>query len=453
MNIEFIDLKDIRPYPNNPRINDKAVDRVAASINEFGFNSPIIVDKDLMIINGHTRYKASQKMNLVKVPVIVVDNLTDEQIKAYRIADNKTAEYSEWDYEKLIQEIQELSEANYDLELTGFDEDECLKMIEDLSEFDDKVPEDDIDVEEELEKLETETPTVKQGQIYKLGKHYLMCGDSTSESDVRRLMSASGNDVKANLVWTDPPYNVAYEDSKGRSIKNDDMDSKAFKEFLDLVFGNYNKFTDKNCPFYVCYASKEHINFESSMKDNDINVRTQIIWVKNVATFGFAQYKWKHEPILYGAKESGSLQFYGDRKNTTVWENLNHDVFEIERVNDKKIIKIQAEGRDYHITVNDIENIEIDSHDNSTVWKVPRESNYVHPNQKSLQLIMKAISNSSKAGDIMLELFGGSGSTLIAAEQMGRISYNMELDPVYAQIIINRFEHVTGIKAELVSND
>ena len=143
MNIEFIDLKEIKPYPNNPRINDKAVDRVASSINEFGFNSPIVVDKDLMIINGHTRYKASQKMNLEKVPVIVVDNLTDEQIKAYRIADNKTAEYSEWDYEKLIQEIQELSEANYDLELTGFDEDECLKMIEDLSEFDDKVPDDD----------------------------------------------------------------------------------------------------------------------------------------------------------------------------------------------------------------------------------------------------------------------------------------------------------------------
>lgn len=453
MNIEFIDLKDIKPYPNNPRINDKAVDRVAASINEFGFNSPIVVDKDLMIINGHTRYKASQKMNLEKIPVVIVESLTEEQIKAYRIADNKTAEYSEWDYEKLIQEIQELSDANYDLELTGFDEDECLKMIEDLSEFDEMVPEDDIDVEEELEKLENETPTVKQGQIYKLGNHYLMCGDSTCESDVRKLMSASGKEVKANLVWTDPPYNVAYEDSKGRSIKNDDMDSKAFKEFLDSVFANYNKFTDKNCPFYVCYASKEHINFESSMKDNNINVRTQIIWVKNVATFGFAQYKWKHEPILYGAKENGSLQFYGDRKNTTVWENLNHDVFEIERVHDKKIIKIQAEGRDYHITVNDIENIEIDSHDNSTVWKVPRGTNYVHPNQKPLQLIMKAISNSSKTGDVMLELFGGSGSTLIAAEQMGRVSYNMELDPVYAQIIINRFEQVTGIKAELVRNE
>ena len=453
MNIEFIDLKEIRPYLNNPRINDKAVDRVAASINEFGFNSPIIVDKDLMIINGHTRYKASQKMNLGKIPVVIVDSLTEEQIKAYRIADNKTAEYSEWDYEKLIQEIQELSEANYDLELTGFDEDECLKMIEDLSELDDMVPEDDIDVDEELEKLENETPTVKQGQIYKLGKHYLMCGDSTSESDVRKLMSASGSEAKANLVWTDPPYNVAYEDSKGRSIKNDDMDTKAFKEFLDLVFANYNKFTDKNCPFYVCYASREHINFESSMKDNKINVRTQIIWVKNNAAFGFAQYKWKHEPILYGAKESGSLQFYGDRKNTTVWENLNHDVFEIERVNDKKVIKVKAEDRDYYITVDDIENIEIDSHDNSTVLKVPRESNYVHPNQKPLQLIMKAISNSSKAGDIMLELFGGSGSTLIAAEQMGRISYNMELDPVYAQIIRNRFEQVTGIKAELVMNE
>ncbi|KAI3350133.1 DNA modification methylase [Clostridium botulinum] len=451
MNIQLLKLTDIKPYPNNPRINDKAVDRVIASINEFGFNSPIVVDGNLMIINGHTRYKASQKMNLEKVPVVIVDNLTNEQVKAYRIADNKTAEYSEWDYDKLIKEIQELCHANYDLDMTGFDESECLKMIEDLSEFDEKVPEDDIDVESELEKLENETPTVKRGQIYKLGKHYLMCGDSTCESDVRKLMSASGEEVKASLVWTDPPYNVAYEDSKGRSIKNDDMDSKAFKEFLDLIFMNYDKFTEKNCPFYVCYASREHINFENSMKDNGINVRTQIIWVKNVATFGFAQYKWKHEPILYGAKEKGSIRFYGDRKNTTVWENLNHEAFEIEKNNDKKIIKIHAEGRDYHITVSEIENIEIDSHDNSTVWKVPRESNYVHPNQKPLQLIMKAINNSSQAGDIMLELFGGSGSTLIAAEQMGRVSYNMELDPVYAQVIINRFELVTGIKAELIN--
>lgn len=453
MNIQLLKLTDIMPYPNNPRINDKAIDRVAASINEFGFNSPIIVDKNLMIINGHTRYKASEKLGLEKVPVIIVDNLTDEQIKAYRIADNKTAEYSEWDYEKLIQEIQELSEANYDLELTGFDETECLKMIEDLSEFDELIPEDDIDVEAELDKLEEEAPNVKQGQVYKLGRHYLMCGDSSSEADVRKLMSASGQEVKANLVWTDPPYNVAYEDSKGRSIKNDDMDSKAFREFLNSIFENYYRFTDKNCPFYVCYASREHINFEGAMKDNNISVRTQIIWVKTVATFGFAQYKWKHEPILYGAKEKGSLQFYGDRKNTTVWENLNQDAFEVERVDGKKVIKINAEGRDYYITVNDIESIEVDSHDNSTVWKVPRESNYVHPNQKPLQLIMKAITNSSKHGDIMLELFGGSGSTLVAAEQTGRTSYNMELDPVYAQIIINRFEQVTGTKAELVKHE
>lgn len=451
--MEIINLKinDIKPYENNPRVNDQAVDKVAASIQEFGFNSPIVVDKDLIIINGHTRHKAAKKLGLEEVPVLIVENLTEEQVRAYRIADNKTAEYSKWDYEKLIQEIQELQEANYDLEMTGFDEVECLKMIEDLSEFDELMPQDDIDVERELEKLEQETPTVKQGQIYKLGDHYLMCGDSTSEMDVRKLMSASGKEVVANMVWTDPPYNVAYEDSKGRSIKNDNMESSKFKEFLDLIFANYYRFTTKDCPFYVCYASREHINFESSMNDNGIDVRTQIIWVKNVATFGFAQYKWKHEPILYGAKNNGSIKFFGDRKNTTVWENFNEEFIEIENHEGKKIIKVQADGRDYYITVNDIENIEIDSHDNSTVWKVPRESNYVHPNQKPLQLIMKAIHNSSLPGATLLELFGGSGSTLIAAEQMGRISYNMELDPVYAQVIINRFEQVTGKKAELIT--
>ena len=450
MNMQTLNINEITPYENNPRINDNAVDKVAASINEFGFNSPIVIDKNNVIINGHTRYKAAIKLGLTEVPVIKVENLSDKQIKAYRIADNKTSEYSEWDFDKLIEEIKELSEANYDLEMTGFDEVECLKMIEDLSEFDDILPEDDIDVEEELEKLENETPTVKQGQLYKLGNHYLMCGDSTSETDVKKLMSASGKEVKANMVWTDPPYNVAYEDSKGRSIKNDNMSNSKFKEFLDLIFMNYKKFTHSDCPFYVCYASREHINFESAMKDNGIDVRTQIIWAKNIASFGFAQYKWKHEPILYGAKINGSIKFYGDRKNTTIWENSNNENIEIENFQDKKIIKIKGEDRDYFITVPEIENIEIDSHDNSTLWKVPRESNYVHPNQKPLQLIMKAIHNSSKPGDILLELFGGSGSTLMAAEQMGRISYNMELDPVYAQVIINRFEQTTGIKAERI---
>lgn len=423
---------------------------MARSINEFGFNSPIVADDNLVIINGHTRYKAALSLNLEEVPVFVVSNLTEEQIKAYRIADNKLAEYSEWDYEKLLCEIKELEDANYDIDLTGFDEEEYLNLVEDLKEYDEFIPKNDIDVEAEIEKLEKEEVSIKQGQIYKLGKHYLMCGDSTSEEDVKKLMSASGQEVKADMVWTDPPYNVAYEDSKGRSIKNDNMESDKFKNFLDLVFMNYNKFTSKNCPFYVCYASKEHINFESAMNDNGINVRTQIIWVKNIATFGFAQYKWKHEPILYGAKQDGSIKFFGDRKNTTVWENLSGDVLEIENHESNKVIKVKAEGRDYFITVPDILNIDIENQDTSTVWKVPRESNYVHPNQKPLELIVKAIQNSSLPGQVMLELFGGSGSTMIAAEQTRRTCYSMELDPVYAQIIINRYETVTGNKAELI---
>lgn len=450
MNIELVNIDEIKPYENNPRLNDKAVEKVAASIKEFGFNSPIIVDSENTIINGHTRYKAAQMLEHTNVPIIKLTGLSEAQIKAYRIADNKTAEYSEWDFEKLIGEMQELTAEDYSLNMTGFDEIEALKIIEDISEFDDLMPEHDINIEEELEKLENEVPTVKRGQVWKLGKHYLMCGDSTSNDDVRKLMSASGKDVKADMVWTDPPYNVAYEDSKGRSIKNDNMESAKFKEFLDSVFENYNKFTKDNCPFYVCYASREHINFETAMNDNNIDVRTQIIWVKNVATFGFAQYKWKHEPILYGAKRSGKITFFGDRKNTTVWENKNPESFAIENVNDKKVIKIAGDGVEYFITVPSIENIEIDSVNNTTVWKVPRESNYVHPNQKPLQLIMKAIHNSSLPGNTLLELFAGSGSTMMAAEQMNRISYNMELDPIYAQVIINRYEEATGLKAELL---
>lgn len=449
LKIEYVPLDQIKPYERNPRRNDAAADEVAKSIKEFGFKVPIIIDGSGEIIAGHTRYKAATKLQLDAVPVIRAEDLSEDQVKAFRIADNKSSEYAEWDMQLLFSELEELKLEGYDINLTGFSEDEYLQMIDDLADEENPPEPEDFDLEKEIEKIQESS--VKPGQIYKLGRHYLMCGDSTDENQVRKLMSASGQEVKAAFVWTDPPYNVDYEDDAGRKILNDNMSDEKFKEFLVQIFRNYDKFTEDNCAFYVCYASKEHRNFENAMNENQIFVRTQIIWVKNIAVLSFAHYKWKHEPIFYAAKSKGSLHFHGDRKNTTVWIDSKEAFIQIEPGPEQtKVIKIKGEGCSYYITVDCIKNIEVDSEDNTTVWEVAKESNYVHPNQKPLKLIRKAIRNSSRPGDIMLELFGGSGSTLMAAEETERTCYSMELDPVYCEVIIKRFESATGIKAELL---
>lgn len=394
MQIEYLNTEELIPYVNNPRNNnDEAIEKVAASIHEFGFRSPIIVNKDNTIICGHTRYLAAKRLKLDKIPIIRANELTPAQEKGYRIADNKVSEYSTWDEELLSVELEGLQELDFDLDLTGFDaleihsllnEDENVEVIED-------------EYEVELPK----EPKSKVGDIYKLGKHYIMCGDSTNVEDVEKLM----NGVKADMLITDPPYNVAYEGgTKDKlTIKNDNMGSDKFREFLTRAFYLADRVMKNGAVFYIWHADIEGYNFRGACNDVGWLIRQCLIWNKNSMVMGRQDYHWKHEPCLYGWKSGASHLWASDRKQTTILEF------------DKPL------------------------------------RNAEHPTMKPIALFDYQIKNNTKQEDIVLDLFAGSGTTLIACEQNGRISYNMELDPKYVDVIIDRWEQLTSEKAVLLN--
>lgn len=373
-------IDEVIPYEKNPRKNDDAVDYVAKSIKEFGFKVPIIIDKDNVIVTGHTRLKAAKKLKLKEVPCILADDLSEEQIKAFRLADNKVGEYAEWDFDLLEDELDDI--LNIDMEEFGFDidgDDEEQEVIED------EVP----DVPEE--------PKSKLGEVYQLGNHRLMCGDSTNQEDVNKLVG----EQKMDLLITDPPYNVDYEGgTKDKlKIKNDNMKNDEFHQFLVKVFTNAYEVLKAGGAFYCWYASREVVNFHSSIEECGFTVKQELVWNKNSMVMGRQDYQWKHEPCLYGWKETGSHVWYSDRKQTTVID-----------------------------------------------WNRPTKSD-LHPTMKPVGLFDYQIKNSSKAGDNILDLFGGSGTTIMACEQNNRNAYVMEFDPKYVDVIIERWENFTGKKA------
>lgn len=382
MDIKQMPITDVVPYDKNPRNNDKAVESTANSIKEFGWQQPIVVDKNNIIIVGHTRLKAAQKLNLEVVPVVVADNLSEEQVKAYRLADNKTGELADWDMAMLSEELEGIA----DLDMGDFG----FELAEDEAEVIDD------DFEEEL----PEEPTSKLGQIYRLGNHRLMVGDSTDTKQVAALMGGQ----EADLLLTDPPYNVAYtgKTKEAMTIQNDHQEADEFYDFLFKVFNAAKDNMKMGAAFYVWYASAEVVNFVSSLNASGMEVREELIWRKNSMVLGRQDYQWQHEPCLYGWNEGASHAWYSDRKQTTV---MNFD--------------------------------------RPTASKL-------HPTMKPVPLFDYQIKNSSKQGDAVLDLFGGSGTTMIACEQDGRHAYLMELDPKYADVIIKRWEEFTGKKAELV---
>ena len=383
MKVIDIDINLLKEYKNNPRNNDGAVDAVAESIKQFGFKVPIVIDRDNVIVAGHTRLKAARNIGLEKVPCIVADDLTPEQIKAYRLVDNKTAELAEWDFSALEIELAEL-ESDFDMSAFGFD----ISDFEDIHEItEDEAPE----VDEENE------PICKMGDVWQLGNHRLMCGDSTNVSDVEKLM----NGDKADLLLTDPPYNVAYEGRTKEKLKieNDDMSDEEFQEFLISAFENSNIVMKDGASFYIWHADIEGFNFRAACKKTGWKIRQCLIWVKNSIVLGRQDYQWKHEPCLYGWKDGAAHYFVDDRTQSTVWE-FNKPLRNIE-----------------------------------------------HPTMKPVDLIARAINNSSRSDNIVLDIFGGSGTTLIACEQLNRKCYMMELDPKYCDVIIKRWETLTGEKA------
>ena len=301
------DINELVPYENNARINDKAIDVVANSIKELGFRNPCIIDKNNVLVAGHTRVEACKKLGITRVPCIVADDLTEEQIKAFRIADNSSAQVAEWDMDKLMAELETI---DYDMAQYGLAEQ--MQQIEKIIEANKEVKDDDYEMPEDIE------IRIKAGEVWQLGRHRLMCGDSTRHEDVEKLMD--GN--LADMVVTDPPYNVSYEGKTEDALKieNDSMSSDEFLNFLNSAFSCMYNALKQGGAFYVWFASREHINFETALKMNDLKVREELIWVKNSMTLGRQDYQWRHEPCLYGWKEGASHNWYNDRSQTTVLE-------------------------------------------------------------------------------------------------------------------------------------
>lgn len=425
-------IETIRPYPKNAKKHPKKqIKQIANSIREFGFSQPIVTDKAGVIIVGHGRYEAAKLLGLKKVPVIKTD-LTKEKAKAYRLTDNKLNE-SDWDMDLLIEELKGLSETMIDL--TGFSTD----LILDSEPKDDDVPD-----------IVKGSGKVKLGDIYQLGDHRVMCGDSTKKEEVELLMHGE----VAQMCFTDPPYNVNYEGgitvrgtNKARSIQNDNMSSEQFYQFLHDACKNILQFTRGG--IYICMSSSEINTLKVAYETAGGHWQSFIIWVKNNFTMSRADYQNTYEPILYGwPKEEKNHFFVGDRNIANVWEDLRAvktDFKDGYTTISFQGFKIRLEGE---VKKGEI----IRKKQRTDIWRhnKPHRSKE-HPTMKPVVLCLEAIRNSSKENDIVLDLFLGSGSTLIAAEKAERICYGMELDPRYVEVIIQRWEEYTDSKAEKIS--
>lgn len=417
MQIELINIDEIIPYENNAKLHPKEqIEQIKKSILEFGNNDPIAIDKNNVVIEGHGRLLALKELGYKEIEVIKLGHLTEEQRKAYTLIHNKLTMNTDFDIEILESELAAINI----IDMSDFDFDLDIEMEE-------TTIEDNYDLEEKLEEIEE--PKSKLGDIYQLGEHRLMCGDSTSLEDVKKLM----NENKADLLLTDPPYNVNISNSDGMTIENDNMSDDKFKQFLNTAFKNASASLKKGGAFYIWHGDSETVNFRNACEDNELSVRQCLIWVKNGFNFGRQDYKWKHEPCLYGWKDGASHYFIDEYNNPTVIEdNLNIDLLKKEEL--KKLV----------------ENLLSDRVPTTIIHEDKPIKNDKHPTMKPINLLSFQIKNSSKKEEIVLDLFGGSGSTLICSEQLNRKCFMMEYDPKYVDVIIDRWETLTGKKAVLV---
>jgi DNA modification methylase len=413
MQVEMRPITAVRPYENNPRHNDAAVDAVAASIREYGFRQPIVVDEEGVIIVGHTRFKAALKLGLTEVPVHVAVGLSPAQARAYRIADNQTATMSSWDEDKLPLELMGLQEMGFDLDLTGFSGDELLRLL--ASDSNEGLTDPDA-VPDPPEKAITQP-----GAMWLLGKHRLLCGDAGKPEDVDRLLDGA----PIHVVSTDPPYNVKVEPrsnnavaaglssfpgasptdrklrARDRPLANDFVTDEDFDRLLHAWFGNLSRVLLPGRAFYVWGGYSNVGNYPAALADAGLYYSQAIIWDKQHPVLTRKDYMGAHEWCFYGWKEGAAHQFFGPNNALDLWH--------VKKVNPQSM---------------------------------------VHLTEKPVELAARAIEYSSKPGENVLDLFGGSGSTLIAAEQTGRKAFLMELDPLYCDVIVQRYEQFTGKKAE-----
>ena len=424
LKIEYVDIDSIKPYENNPRHNEEAIPYVMNSIKEFGFKNPIIIDKNNVIIAGHTRLESAKRLGMKEVPIIHADDLTEEQAKAFRLADNKVSEYATWNDELLNIELQDL-----DIDMSDFGFDIDLGIEEEQEIIEDEVPE----VPEE--------PKAKLGDIYQLGNHRLMCGDSTSEEDVAKLM----NGVKADMVFTDPPYNVNAESRSKKNgidkILNDNMEDEKFEEFIDKVFKNLYIFSKDESAFYIWHNYRCQYVFEKYLKKNDFEIKNQIIWVKDIPAYTTNLYRQKHENCFETRKKNKEY----------IIKQISKDCFYCNKNSFKVLIEENNDTSVWNIP--SIQSAKSVDEFGRTWFKGGAKNLNLHVTQKPISLCAKAIRNNLNADEVVLDLFGGSGSTLIACQQLGKKAYTMELDPHYIDVIIQRWENFTGEKAVLLNRE
>ncbi len=385
--MQLVSVDKLVPYVNNARTHSKEqILKLRSSLREFGFVNPVIIDQDYNVIAGHGRLLAAKEEGITEVPCVLADHLTEAQKKAYILADNRFAQDAGWDEELLRLEIESLQDMAFDVSLTGFEDQEIADLFADTSDSD--VKDDEYDLAAALEKA----AFVQRGDIWQVGKHRLMCGDATDAADVTFLM----NGKRANLIVTDPPYGVSFKSSDGLTIQNDSIQGDDFYQFLYKAFKNMADNLERGGAAYVFHADTEGLNFRKAFIDAGFHLAGVCIWVKNSLVLGRSDYQWQHEPVLYGFLKNGKHPWYSDRKQTTIW---NYD-------------------------------------------KPKRNKN--HPTSKPLDLLGYPIQNSSQENSIILDTFGGSGSTMMACQQTGRTCYMMELDEKYASVILRRYAEDFG---------
>lgn len=430
--LQEVSLKDLKPYANNAKIHGpEQVEKLKRSINEFGFISPILIDADYNVIAGHGRIMAATALEMEQVPALFVEDLTDEQRRAYILADNRLTELGTWDNAILSAELQALKDDGFNIELTGFNVDFIEIGEVDFSEVDDAW-------NEETEEPEPE-PIARPGDVYQLGRHRLMCGDSTNSSDVKKLTDG----FMINLVVTDPPYNVDYAGKnemlnragKGNRIEtpieNDAMSDKEFINFLLKAFTNMREVMAPGAGFYIWHADTKRAAFLEACAAAGLEIRQVLIWVKNMFVIGRQDYQWIHEPCLYGWNEGAAHYFTDSRSLTTVAETKT-DIDKMKAAEMRQILK-----RLFELT--------------TVIHEDKPLVSDLHPTMKPVNLFKRQIENSSKPGDNILDLFGGSGTLIIAAEQTDRNAFVMEYSPAYVDSIIQRWEKFTGQKAVRIS--
>lgn len=429
MEIENLSTSLINPYPGNPRRNEAAVAKVAASIREFGFRQPIVVDEAMTVVVGHTRLLAAKSLGLETVPVHIARGLSPAKVRAYRLADNRTNEEADWDLEKLRAELTGLQLDGFDLALTGFDDDELATALGGGR---------GRGVDPDAAPAPWARPVSCPGDVWLLGAHRVTCGDSTVVTDLERLMAGA----QADACWTDPPYNVAYQSKLAGSIANDDMPSAQFRAFLLDAFVSAFTVLKPGGAIYVAHADTEGLNFRGAFIDAGFKLSGCLVWVKQSLVLGRSDYQWQHEPILYGWKPGASHSWFGGRKKTTV-QDLGSPALSV--LEDGSVL-VSIGSETFVITG---KGLQVEGLASSVIRVEKPKRSADHPTMKPVELIIRHLENSTPVGAVVLDPFGGSGSTLIACEMTGRQARLCELDGRFVDVIVRRWEEFTGKKAVL----